>query len=312
MYIQNLSFTFNIFVIKLKRMKTLIIPLTILLFFSACVEKPERNAEVQLVEKAEPKDKVEKTKRRYYSIPSPEQMFSFINDNGLSFNKSLILDPSLSSQYNDPTKKAIVFGIYTADLAYAAAYQDVEGSMKLYRVVRELSQELEIQELVSPEMMSNLQANMENPDSLALIAGESYYNAVEHLENNGQVGKLALMALGGWIESMHITLNSMEKVDLGSAMVSRVAEQKITFNNLYSYLQSHKNEIGVEQELERVQRIKAVFDGLEQVKSTSTKKKIGGKLIFGKGNKIQITIEQFLELQATVKIYRVNTVGQNS
>lgn len=293
-------------------MKKLILPIVLLLVFSACSEQDQRktaSAKEEIKEEATPLK--ESQKRSYYPIPSPEQMFTFINDNGIDYNNSLVHDYEVADSYHEPTKKALIFGIYTADLAYSAAYQDVELTIKLYKTVRKLSQDLHIEELMTEEMMQNMQANMENPDSLALIAGDSYYKAVEHLESNGQEGKLALMSLGGWIESVHITLSALGDVDLGSATAQRIASQKITFDNLYTYLTKNKDKLGVQSELEKIQPIKAVFDSLKEGASKKSTKKSGDKLVFGKGKKIQMTAAQLLELKSAIETYRTQIVDQN-
>ena len=293
-------------------MKKLILPFSLLLIFAGCSEQDQRKASTEKEEaKKETVTLEEYQKRSYYPIPSPEQMFTFINDNGIAYNKSLVHAYGDAGTYNDPTKKALVFGIYTADLAYVAAYQDVELTMKLYKTVRKLSQELNIEELMTEEMMQNMQANMENPDSMALIVGDSYYQAVEHLESNGQEGELALMSLGGWIESVHITLGAMEDIDMTSSAVQRIAAQKITFENLFTYLSNNEGKLGVKSELEKIQRIKTLFDSLQEGESAKSTKSPGGKLVFGKGKKIQMTIEQFLELKSAVEMYRTQIVAQN-
>ena len=238
-------------------------------------------------------------------------MFAFINNNGIAYNKSLLHDYGIVSNYTDPSQKAIVFGIYTADLAYAAAYQDVESTIKLYETVRQLSADLQIEELMTEDMMEQIRSNMENPISLAFIASDAYYNAVQYLEGNGQKGKLALMSLGGWVESIHISLNAITEVDLASAAVERIAAQRITFDNLYVYLSKNKGEQGVQEQLKKIQDIKVVFDSLEQGPAVESTMKKGDKLVFGKGKKIQMTIDQFLKLKAEIELYRAQLVAQN-
>tara|TARA_B110000046_G_scaffold15690_3_gene15081 strand:+ start:14983 stop:15867 length:885 start_codon:yes stop_codon:yes gene_type:complete len=293
-------------------MKELIISFSLLILLSACGAESKRN-KVKEKEEAntEATAAVESEKSSYYSIPSPEQMFAFINDNGIAYNKSLFHDCGVASDYIDPSKIALVFGIYTADLAYAAAYQDVESTIKLYKTVRKLSLDLQIEELMTEDMMEQIQANMENPDSLALITSDNYYNAVQHLEGNGQKGKLALMSLGGWTESIYISLNAITDVDLASSAVERIAAQRITFDNLYTYLSKNRDELGVTHELEKIQEIKGVFDSLQQGPSVKSTKKKEGKLLFGKGKRTQMTMDQFLKLREEIGMYRSQIVAQN-
>lgn len=294
-------------------MKKLILSLYLSLLFFACSEPDARKADSEevAVEKEAAAPIEEQKNKAYYPIPSPEQMFTFISDHGLEYNSALLHDAKLASNYHEPTQKALIFGIYTADLAYTAAYQDVETTIQLYKVVRKLSTELHIEELMTEEMMQSMQANMENPDSLALIAGDSYYQAVEHLESHGQEGKLALMSLAGWTESIYITFNSVQDINLNSTAVQRIAAQKITFGNLYTYLKKNEDKLGVKEELKKIQPIRAVFASLKEqnlAKKSSTEE---GRLVFGTGNKISISMAQYLELQAAVEKYRGSIIAQN-
>jgi len=293
-------------------MKKLILPFSLLLILSACNEQDQRKATIEKEEDSHKEVLEDKyQKREYYPIPSPEQMFSFINDNGIAYNKSLVHDYKAADNYQHPIKKALVFGIYTADLAYTAAYQDVESTVNLYETVRKLSLELNVEELMTEDMMQKIQANMENPDSLTLIAADSYYRAIEYLESNGEEGKLSLMSLGAWIESIHIALGALKDIDLGSSTIQRIAAQKITFENLYTYLSINRDKLGVEAELNKLQRIKAVFDSLQKGSSAKSTTQKGEKLIFGQGNKIKMTMEQFLELKSAIEVYRSQLVTQN-
>lgn len=286
----------------------LLVITTILLQFACADDSRKRKKVEQDVEKAIAP--IEQHKQRaFYPIPSPEQMFGFINDNGVSYNVELINSPSNVVNYSDPIKKALNFGIYTADLAYTAAYQDINTTIELYRIVKKLGAEMHIADMMTEEMVEQMQSNMENPDSLALIAGDSYYQAVEYLEKNGQEGKLALMSLGGWIESLHITASAIKYYDPNSKTADRLASQKITFGNLYTYLKKNEGKKGVAEAIKNVQGIRAVFASLEETIGAKTEKSGEGKLVLGKGKKIIMTTEQFDQLKIALEKYRTQLIG---
>lgn len=251
----------------------------------------------------------EHQKKAFYPIPSPEQMFGFISDNEVPYSKKLMNSIEAAETYIQPSEKALGLGVYTADLAYAAAYQDVESTVIIYKVVKKLSNELDITNMMTEETMQKVQANMENPDSLTLIAGNAYYEAVEYLQENGQEGKLALMSLGGWIESMYITLNAIKEFDPASPEAERIASQKITFGNLYAYLKKNSTAVGVMDEIDEIQEIRSVFASLEETKSAKKTRNKGGKLVFGKGGSIKISAAQFETLKSAVIEYRSRVVG---
>lgn len=248
---------------------------------------------------------LEQRDKAYYPIPSPEQMFRFISDAGIEYAKPLMNDPAQADEYVNPSEKALNFGVYTADLAYAAAYQDIKSTIELYKVVKRLGAEMNIAEMMTSEMMEKMQANMQQPDSLAVIAGDAYYQAVDYLEANQQNGKLALMSLGGWIESLYITLNAMKEVNADSPTAQRIADQKITFGNLYTYLRKNENEVGVQEAIENVKDIRSVFASLvEEKTAASSTSKEGNKMVFGKGSKININEAQFAAIKKAVNTYR--------
>ena len=125
---------------------------------------------------------------------------------------------------------------------------------------------MHIEDMMTENMLGQIESNMENPDSLALVAGSHYYQAIDYLEKNGQEGKLALMALGGWVESVHITTAAIKYFDPNSKTANRLASQKITFGNLYTYLKKNENEKGIAEAIQDIQEIRAVFASLEETR----------------------------------------------
>ncbi len=275
-----------------------------LIFIAACSEpqngKSSEDKENDSLKAVALEPVKEYQEKAYYPIPSPEQMFGFINDAGVNYSQGLIQDVSMAEKYNDPKMKALNFGIYTADLAYAAAYQDIEATIDLYKVVKRMGADLNIEDMMSEEMLKKVQSNLENPDSLAVIAGRAYYDAVDYLERNGQQGKLALMSLGGWVESLYITLNAIEKFDPNSETAQRVADQKITFGNLYTFLKKNEDKVGVADAIESVQAIRSVFASLKEERSATSKKDANGKMVLSSGKKITITQAQYDELKSAI------------
>jgi len=275
----------------------------------ACTEDVKRDAKEEAVNEkltteAEAPIK-EHLDRAYYPIPSPEQMFGFISDNGVAYSNQLMNTTDKVESYTDPSAQALNFGVYTADLAYAAAYQDIEATIKLYKVVKRLGSEMNISEIMTQETMSKMQENMQDPDSLAVIAGDSYYQAVEFLEQNGQEGKLALMSLGGWIESLYITLNAIGDFEENPKTVQRIADQKITFGNLYTYLKKHEDKVGVEGIINQIHDVRDVFASLREERSgKATNTKENGKMVFGGGTKIAISKSQFENLKTAINEFR--------
>lgn len=292
----------------MKKLVGLLIVIAVLMQFACAENERKKNKEDQGVEEAVAPIE-QHQQRAFYPIPSPEQMFGFISENGVSYNSELINSPANVVNYNDPVKKSLNFGVYTADLAYAAAYRDIRTTIELYRIVKNLGEEMHIEDMMTEDMLEQIESNMENPDSLALVAGSHYYQAIDYLEKNGQEGKLALMALGGWIESVHITTSAIKYFDPNSRTAGRLASQKITFGNLYTYLKKNENEKGIAKALQDIQEIRAVFASLEETRGVKKEGGENGKLILGKGKKIIMTEQQFEALKIALEKYRSQLIS---
>lgn len=282
-------------------MKNLYIPFLCLMLLGCAEQKPET---INPLEEKAVEPIKEHTKKAYYPIPSPEQMLGFINDQEFLYNQDFLNPIENSSKYNDPLALALNFGVYSADLAYSASHQDIDKTLELYKVVRQLSKQLEIADMITEDEIQIMMSNLENNDSLLKIVSQTYYHAVDFLEENQQENKLALFSLGGWVESIYITLNSLESYESDPLSIQRIADQKITFGNLYTYLKKHEEDPSVAREINNIQDIRSVFASLEEIRTAKRTKQTGSNLVLGGGSRINITKEQFLSLKASINNYR--------
>ena len=88
-----------------------------------------------------------------------------------------------------------------------------------------------------------MQSNLENSnaDSLFYLSNETYYNAYSYLEENDRRDVLAMIVVGGWIEGLNIILN-LESYSEGSEVCQRIADQKLTLENLMIFTSTIEND----------------------------------------------------------------------
>lgn len=248
----------------------------------------------------------------YYQIPSPDEMFGFIKESGLKYNKAVLNPIQNVNSYTDPKQQTLNFGIYSADLAYTAAFEEYQESIKYFGSVQKLADQIGLSSAFDKALIERVQNNLDNADSLVAITNTSYFSVVEYLEQNEQGGKLGLVASAGWLETVYIVCNSANyKKD--KAAVERLADQKLTLDNLLAYLEKYKdNDKDVAEALGWFTDLKVAFDDLEE-KSTgsgiSLKKKEGAKkMVLGGGENIKITEDQFNAIKNKVNEIRNNIV----
>jgi hypothetical protein len=278
-------------------------PISLLTSCSDDVKPTEEVAEV--VEEV-----VEEENKSYYQIPSPDEMFGFIKESGLKYNSASLNPIQNITSYNDPKSQALNFGIYSADLAYTAAFEEYQESIKYFGSIQKLGDQIGLSAAFDQSLIERIQNNLDNADSLVAITNTSYFSVVDYLEQNEQGDKLGLVASAGWLETVYIAANSID-YDKDKAAVERLADQKLTLDNLIAYLEKYSENADVKEVLDVFMELEETFAVLDEVDSgagISLKKKEGGKMVLGGGSAIKISKDQFEAIKAKISEIRNNIV----
>jgi len=251
--------------------------------------------------------------KTYYQIPSPDEMFGFIKESGLTYNVELLNNIDKANSYTDPKRQALNFGIYSADLAYAAAYQEFNTAIKYFGTIQKLADNVGIAGAFDKELIQKIQANLNNPDSLLENSSASYFSVVDYLIQNEQGDKLGIIAAAGWLETVYIVVNTAN-YNKDKKAIDRLADQKLILENLLDYLKEYSSNDGVAAIQENLKDLKSLFDGLDEKEGKSgvaLKKNKGGKMVLGGGNSIVMTEVQFNAIKDKVNEIRNNIVKIN-
>jgi len=217
-------------------------------------------------EKTDDTDSVDSTKTEepktgpvsetFFQVPSPGEMLTFIKMVGGKTNKdiSFLNPPSNEKNYSDAKSKALNFGIYSCDLSYCSIFEIGSESLKYFKTVKVMGDQIGVSTAIKPEVLKRLESNISQPDSLAVITDDVYFSSFEALEDSKQGPTLALVVAGGWLESIYIAVN-LAKYKADSPVIERLADQKYTLENLIEFLKKHEADANV-------MAVKADFDGL--------------------------------------------------
>ncbi|OFY92810.1 MAG: hypothetical protein A3K10_11805 [Bacteroidetes bacterium RIFCSPLOWO2_12_FULL_31_6] len=292
---------------QIKLIATLLLALPIALFTSCGGDDPIEEP-IEVVE-----DITNDTLKNesYYQIPSPDEMFGFIKECGLKFNGELLNPIKNVDKYSDPKKQALNFGIYSADLAYTAAFEEFNETTKYFGTIQKLAEPIGISSAFDKALIERIQKSLDNPDSLVAITNTSYFSAIDYLEQNEQGDKLGIIAAAGWLETVYVIANSTD-YNKNKAAVERLADQKLTLDNLLAYLEKYNSKEDVKEILVWFNELEAVFAKLPEKEDKgsgiSFKKKDNGKMVLGGGSKISISKEQFNAIKDKVNEIRNNIV----
>ena len=111
----------------------------------------------------------------FYQMPTPNELFAVLKNNDAPFNKEILNDVSNTENYLTKSSKALNFGVFTADLAYATSQGSFEDASSLFGVVKSLSKDLEIENAIDQVIFERLKKNLDNSnaDSLFYLSNET-------------------------------------------------------------------------------------------------------------------------------------------
>ena len=249
----------------------------------------------------------------FYQVPTPNELFAVLKNAEVAYNRENLNDISNVNKYETKASKALNFGVYTADLAYITSLGQMDDASKFFETIRNLSKDLEIENAVDEVILKRLQSNLENSnaDSLFYLSNETYYNAYSYLEENDRRDVLAMIVVGGWIEGLNIILN-LEPYSDGSEVCQRIADQKLTLENLMIFTSTIENDqlseiVGELSAIEEVFNSEIIEEESEATEFTSNESE-DGVMIFGGGVSSSISEEQFNELKSIVLDLRTSII----
>ena len=241
----------------------------------------------------------------FYQVPTPDELFGFIRSAGNEPALDVLNDPANVENYIDNKAKALNFGIYSTDLAYASSYENQGPEViKYYSSVKRLGDDLGISSAFSGAMVERIEHNLDQGDSLLNISKETYYNAYDYLEQNERGEVLALVIAGGWIESMFIVTNLVDGYSADNPTIDRMAEQKLALENLLMFLGKYEEDESVSSTIADLNELKTLFDGLQEVEVQSDAAEGGRPTLGGAPKKLTFTEEQYNQLSEKVVALR--------
>ena len=197
-----------------------------------------------------------------YQIPSPDELFALIKNSGCKFRDDLL--NSEKNVYESKTAQELNLGIYGADLAYLAAFEKFQPSLKYFAKVKSMSDQIGLSTAIGSDMYNRLEKNISNSDSLLDITNNSYYNVVQKLEESGNGETLALLMTAGWIESIYISVNIVDKYAENNPTIQRIASQKVTFGNLMKNLEKYKENADIASQMKNLENLKNIYEKVQK------------------------------------------------
>jgi len=198
---------------------------------------------------------------RVFSVPSPAQTAIMLKSLGKGYNKALIVDPAATAQMATKEEKALLMGMYGADLAYSVAFQDGQTGLRMFKAIEGVASDLSLSNAIDKSLVNRFMSNMENDDSLLVLSGVAFRAADQYLKENDRNDISSLVLAGGWIETLNISL-SVYAAEPDAKLASRIAEQRSALSNLVAIMSSSSSNEKVADVLAGMNELNSLFKAI--------------------------------------------------
>lgn len=287
----------NYFIIKFA--KSVIITSLCIFLLGSCMNEQKKNESTD--EKAnlnnEQTDTSVQMQGNIYTLPTPVQMASLIQMQGIKFSSTLLNPSRRQINYASNFSKALNFGIYSVDLGYATFYDQKQTALNYLSAIKKLGDELGISGAYEESAIKRYENNYSNKDTLIHIIMEGFNNMHNYLSNNNRKDIAVLCFAGCYLEGLYLVSNAAQNQE-NTMLDQKLGEQKIYLENMLAILDEYSDSEDNSKLMDKFMELEQEFSGVE-IPSTQTDK---GNIYDTKN--IKITREQIKNIAAKVEKIR--------
>lgn len=174
------------------------------------------------------------------NMASPVEISAILQTMEVPFSAGYLAPTQGSDKLSTNFGKAIMLGIYGADLGYLNMYEKTGNSIDVLTTIKTLADGLRVGQYFDFETLKRLSINNSNLDSLLYLSVSSYNRIDEYLRDNGRGSISALMIAGVWIEGQYLATQVASEYH-DRILRDRIGEQKIILNDLLMLLHPYRN-----------------------------------------------------------------------
>lgn len=237
------------------------------------------NSSGQAAETSQQQQAVNQAKTVFYSLPSPVETATTLETFGVKFNGDALNKASNVDKYNTASSQAVNLGIYAADLSFCALYEQNQAVIDYLAAVKKLAEQLGIVGFFNDSTITMIQDNINNKNKIVGIVTESYSRSTNFLEEQERAEIASTVIVGGWIESLNITLNMLKDVDINknsNDVKDIILGQKYTLEDLIGMLDPFSSaDNNVAKFQDQMNELKKAFDNMGEDINAQTIQELG-------------------------------------
>ena len=201
----------------------------------------------------------------FYALPSPVETATMLENLGVKFTDKFLHTTADVEKYNTTSSEALNLGIYTADMSFCALYEQNQAVIDYLATVKKLSERLGIAGFFNDSTLQTFQNNINNKNKIISAISDSYSKSTTFLDEQERAEIASTVIVGGWIETLHLTLSLLKDVDLKkeqSEVNDIMLSQQFTLEDLMGMLYLFNDDKYISQLTEKLKGLKTSFDKL--------------------------------------------------
>ena len=240
-----------------------------------------------------------------YNLPSALQIAYVFKKSGAGFTPTLLNNKANCSKYNTSNyKRAVNFGIYSADLAYCLFNKKYQESKEYLKACKDMGSFLGLnQAFESDNMAHRFDKNIANEDSVVKIVSNVQLKTDVMFEQNKQKHITVIAFTGAWTESTYIAIESYSK-EKNKKILASLMEQLLLSETIIKALKNYKNaEPEMQTLISSIEKINSEFNAIAAIKISLEKDE---EMDF---NSMSVTDAELKPIAESIKDLRSNMVN---
>ncbi|HUX57597.1 MAG TPA: hypothetical protein VMV77_11525 [Bacteroidales bacterium] len=246
----------------------------------------------------------------FYGILTPVEVCAIFNRLGVPYDNAILNPISRRDEYLSSSKASINTGIYGVDFGYLKIFGIGQELIDYMVTIREMSNKLGIPDRFLTEPIRQIQGDMADPDTIAIIMNTAFYSMENHLRTEGKESTAGLMIMGGWVEALFIATQLLYDPDNPDPeVVQKIAEQKYTLTSLFSFLKNYYDDPVVVYYTKKLKFLQSYFDTFDiYFKKGDLEIDTTKQVLLSSGSEMTVTVETLNNIRDYVLKLRTEMV----
>jgi len=198
-------------------------------------------------------------KNLLYELPTPFEVSKMLQQAQAGYIFDITNPVENVDKYMTEKSRAINLGVYSADLAYSATYNQIENSNKFLGCTSKLANELGIAGVYQPNMVEKIKEFNNNKDSLVALVTNIFNATNDFLSKNNRNQVSVYIATGAFMEGLYLA-SSLNVVAKDNTQISEVIlKQGDNYTKMMMILDLYQDDEGMKSIYDKMFKLKSVF-----------------------------------------------------